>query len=185
LYAVQAPRYQPTESKWRDCHQYRGDQLPAATKLWLLDSGSLTQRLITASNNTFSVQVLFQQWQRPRLSERQLLNMGHRELAIVREVALLCGGESWVFARSVIPASSVMGPLNHLRKLSSSPLGEMLFRDPSMRRAPFQLASVAGDSGQIPKVLQQSQPLWGRRSRFELQGKALMVSELFLPSFRP
>jgi len=185
LYAVQAPRYQPTESKWRHYRHYRRDQLPAAISQWLLDSGSLTRRLIAASNNTFSVQVLSQQWQRPRLSERLLLDMGPRDIAIVREVALRCSGVPWVFARSVIPAASLTGPLNHLRKLSSSPLGEMLFRDPGMRRTPFQLASVAGDSAQIPAPLQQQQALWGRRSRFELQGKALMVSELFLPSFRP
>jgi chorismate--pyruvate lyase len=159
--------------------------LPAASKLWLLDSGSLTQRLIAASNNHFRVQLLSQQWQRPRLSERRLLDMGHRDMAIVREVALLCGGLPWVFARSVIPHASLAGPLNHLRTLSSSPLGAMLFRDPSMRRTPFQLTEIAGDSDQIPAALQQPQKLWGRRSRFELQGKALMVSELFLPSFCP
>jgi chorismate--pyruvate lyase len=185
LYAVQAPRYQPTESKWRDYHHLRSDQLPAATKAWLLDSGSLTARLISASNNSFRVQVLAQQWQRPRLSERRLLKMSHRDIAIVREVALLCGGVPWVFARSVIPAASLTGSLNHLRKLSGSPLGAMLFSDPSMRRAAFQLAKIAGDSEQIPTTLRQSEALWGRRSRFELQGKALMVSELFLPTFCP
>ncbi len=108
-----------------------------------------------------------------------------REQAIIREVALLCNGEPWVFARSVIPASSLTGHLRQLRGLKNSSLGEMLFRDPTMYRHPFQVAAIDGQSQQIPKFLRQPLALWGRRSRFELRDKPIMVSEIFLPTFRP
>ena len=48
-----------------------------------------------------------------------------------------------------------------------------------------ELAHLPGNSDYIPAALHQSQPAWGRRSRFEIEGKALMVSEVFLESFTP
>lgn len=184
MYAVQAPRYHPKESNWQDYHHFTANQLPSVISTWLLDSGSLTQRLIKASNNQFRVQVISQEWQQAHFSERHLLGMAMRELAIIREVVLLCDAEPWVFARSVIPASSLTGHLRQLRRLKDSSLGEMLFRAPAMFRHPFQIAAIDGQSHQIPKFLRQTQALWGRRSRFELGDKPLMVSEIFLPAFR-
>jgi chorismate--pyruvate lyase len=185
LTVLQTNRYHPAEANWQDFHRYTARELPSQIRPWLLDSGSLTQRLIKSSSDHFAVQVLKQEWQRPRLSEVQLLNMQPREMAIIREVALLCHGQPWVFARSVIPATSLHGHLRRLRKLNNSSLGALLFSAPSMHRAPFQLAKLNGFNHQLPQSLQQNADLWGRRSRFELSGKAIMVSELFLQAFKP
>lgn len=191
LYAVESSEYQPDEPIWRDYRCYKGTQsrmeiaLPACAREWLLDPGSLTQRLIKASQGHFEVQVLSQCWGRPQVCETALLEMRSREAAIIRQVALLCRGQPWVFARSVIPASSVSGRLRRLRIFDNSSLGEMLFTDKTMRRHPFELAVFAGDSPYIPSQLHQQQAMWGRRCRFELTGKPLMVSEIFLRHFRP
>lgn len=185
MYAVRHYRYQPDEPVWRDLRCHTRNQLPASVRPWLLDTGSLTARLVKASGGDFRVQVLSQRWQRPRLSERLLLGLGDRELALVREVALLCRGEPWVFARSVMPASSLQGRLRHLRKLRDSALGALLFRDPGMKRAPYELARIDGASTAIPAELRTPRSLWGRRSCFYLSGLPLMVSEIFLPAFRP
>lgn len=172
------------EVNWRDYHRFTAAQLNYAVRSWLLDTGSLTKRLIKTSNGHFSVTVLQQQWQSPRPSEIALLSMAHRERAIIREVILSCYGQPWVFARSVIPASSLRGSLRRLRKLDNRPLGALLFNDPSMYRHPFQLASITANSPQIPHSLHNEGTLWGRRSRFELAGKPIMVSEIFLPQCR-
>jgi chorismate--pyruvate lyase len=185
LYAVQPSGYHPGEVNWQDYQLLSASQLPQAIRPWLLDRGSLTQRLIDASSGDFKVQLVSQQWQQPRRSEGQLLGMKHRQQAIVREVVLLCNNQPWVFARSVIPVSAISGRLRRLRKFNDSSLGALLFSDPSMRRQPFQIAAIAGDSEQLPERLQSIQLLWGRRCRFELAGKAIMVSEVFLPTFRP
>ncbi len=184
LYAVQPPRYHPHESEWKDYQHYTSGQLPYSVRPWLLDKGSLTQRLIKASQGQFKVKVLSQQWQQPRRSEAVLLGMRAREIAIIREVVLLCAGQPWVFARSVMPASSLTGRLRQLRRFNDRSLGEMLFRDPSMRRQPFQIAVIDGHSKQLPEQLRQDQPLWSRRCRFELADKPIMVSEVFLHNFR-
>ena len=198
MYAVQPSGYHPGESNWQDFrhyhniqnheiqhHHYTGTGLPTRAREWLLDPGSLTKRLVKASQGHFEVRVLQQRWGQPRLSEARLLGMNNREAAIIREVALMCAGEPWVFARSIIPASSLTGRLRRLRKFNNSSLGEMLFQDKSMQRHPFQLAAIDGNSEQIPKQLREPHTLWGRRCRFELAHKPLMVSEIFLKQFRP
>jgi len=137
------------------------------------------------SNGNFKVKVLSQQWESPRQSESRLLNMRNREKAIIREVALLCYDTPWVFARSVMPASSLTGYLRQLRHFDNSSLGAMLFKDPSMQRHPFELVKIDGDSLCLPDELKQSSSIWARRCRFELAGKPLMVSEMFLEQFMP
>ena len=131
------------------------------------------------------MQRLFQGWEVPLHSERRLLSIPPRQQALVREVALLLDDATQVFARSVFPISSLTGSLTHLRRLQNTSLGAILFRRPGMRRSPFELAHIPGNSDYLPQSLQQDCPAWGRRSRFEIEGKSLLVSEVFLESFRP
>jgi chorismate--pyruvate lyase len=133
----------------------------------------------------FSVQRLYQGWEVPLPSERVLLELPARQLALVREVALRLNGEAVVFARSVFPISSLTGSLAHLRRLQNKSLGAILFKHPGMHRHPFELALIAGNCHYLPEHLQQAEPVWGRRSRFEIAGKRLMVSEVFLETFTP
>ena len=104
---------------------------------------------------------------------------------MVREVALLLGGTPVVFARSVLPISSLTGSLAHLRRLQNRPLGAILFSHPGMHRSPFELARIPGNSSYLPDYLRQAGPAWGRRSRFEIDDKGIMVSEVFLDTFSP
>jgi chorismate--pyruvate lyase len=131
------------------------------------------------------VQRLFQGWQVPLPSERRLLGLPSRQQALVREVALSLADRPVVFARSVFPISSLTGNLTHLRRLQNRSLGAILFRHPSMQRSPFEISLMAGDSGYLPAQLQQAEPAWARRSRFDIRGKSLMVSEVFLRDFSP
>ena len=172
-----------TEPCWRQEARFTASDLPRDTRNWLLDDGSLTERL--ASLGTFRVQRLWQGWQVPLPSEQQLLGQSMRRLALVREVMLLVDEAAVVFARSVFPASSLTGSLTHLRRLRNSSLGAILFAHPGMHRSPFELARVDGSCDYLPAHLHQADPAWGRRSRFEIEGKRLMVSEVFLQGFRP
>jgi chorismate--pyruvate lyase len=72
-----------------------------------------------------------------------------------------------------------------LRYLRNKSLGAILFSHPGMHRSPFELALLPGSSDYLPKQLQQSTPAWGRRSRFRIGRKNLMVSEVFLEGFSP
>ena len=147
--------------------------IPAAWKHWLLDKGSLTQRLKSAYPGAFEVKVLHHDWGRPTADERHFLAMQERETASIREVILVCNGEPRVFARSILPATSLEGKNRQLLQLKNRSLGSFLFAQPDLERGPIQLTRVHDDTDLL---------IWGRRSRFILDNKPLAVCEFFLPS---
>ena len=170
---------------WRDLKSFNSQELPHRVRIWLLDEGSLTERLIRASNGNFEVQRLSQGWQLPTLSERSLLDIPARQWALVREVVLRCHGQAWVYARSVIPVATLSGSLRHLRWLQNQSLGALIFQNPQLRRSGFQLSRLPANSEYIHPSLRQQEPAWARRSRFTIAGKSLSVSEVFLQQFQP
>lgn len=167
--------------QWRRQEQFPSALL-APVRGWLLDDGSLTQRLLD-TGRSFSLRRLAQQWARPALDERQLLGMAPRDRALIRQVVLKLDNLPMVYARSVFPVTSLQGPLLRLRRLANQSLGTFLFAQAGMRRSPFELALLPGDSAYLPRELWQAQPVWARRSCFMVQGKALLVSEVFLERF--
>lgn len=108
--------------------------------------------------------------------------MRYRGQALIRQVLLRCDGQPLVYARTIIPLSSLRGALRGLALLGNRPLGAVLFADRQMKRKPMQITSMdsshlcyqwTGHKGQ--------RKIWGRRSIFVLRGKELLVSEFFLP----
>ncbi|MDC3248623.1 chorismate lyase [Porticoccaceae bacterium] len=175
-----------SEPLWRQMASVSDYRVPAQLRPWLSDTGSLTQRLMDACDNRLKVQVLRQNLGVPRLSERRALKLPQRRLALIREVLLLGGGTAWVYARSIIPLSTLTGRLRSLRQLDNRPLGALLFSEPSMCREPVEVACFNSPTSQMPAVLAAYQPpMWARRSVFRLDHKPLLVSEIFLPSFSP
>lgn len=185
MYVRDHLRYYQKEPLWLLAKQCIHAKLDSNLQRCLLDEGSLTSRLIQASAGNFEIRCLRQTWQLPLPSERRLLNIKTRQLAVIREVVLACHGMPWVFARSIFPASTLSGPLRKLHNLKNSSLGSLLFNTPSMTRSPFQLAKITGESNYLPSGLRHSEPVWGRRSKFMLYDKPLIVSEVFLPEFKP
>lgn len=174
------------EPAWRQLLSDSDRSVPKHWRDWLLDTGSLTQRLMQASAGELSVQVLNQSVQLPRLSEMRALSLPPRRLALIREVILFGKGQPWVYARSVIPLGTLTGRLRKLRHLDSRPLGALLFSDPSMSREPVEVACISSSNAQLPPALNEiTSALWGRRSVFRLDQKPLLVSEIFLPAFKP
>ena len=184
MYALGFDSGQPTDRRWRHCRYWSAADLPASVREWLLDEGSLTARLVAASSGEFAVRVIDQSWQRPLPDERRALGLREAGHALVREVALICHGAPWVFARSVLPAATLTGELRHLRRFGSRSLGALLFAEPRLRREPFELARIGPADPLIPASLRGAKPAWGRRSVLRLQGKPLLIQEIFLPACR-
>lgn len=158
-------------------------QRPAPRLLhWLADTGSLTARLQHKSHGHFRVEILRQVIARPQLSEQRALGMKRSHVALIREVVLYGQDEPWVFARSVLPLSSLTGSLRHLRKQGTKPLGAFLFSHPYLKRSPISIAAIKPQSGYVPAALLNNK-LWARRSVFYLMDKPLLVSEVFLQAF--
>jgi chorismate--pyruvate lyase len=182
---TQQPNRPSRDPNWRPCHQFSSIALPPSRRSWLLDDGSLTARLVAQGGSTFRVLRLAQYWQVPLASERALLSVPERQLALIREVSLELAGKPVVYARSVFPVGSISGALRHLRQLQNRSLGSILFKHSGMRRSPFELALLPGNSAYLPANLHQPQAMWARRSRFDISHKPLLVSEVFLSDFYP
>ncbi len=156
---------------------------------WLKDQGSLTRALIDACDGCFSVDLMSQGWGGALASERRLLNMGAGETALLREVKLKCRKKVWVFARTLIPSSSLTGRARQLAHLGSKPLGAVLFADPTTRRRTVEIARIGPRHALFASAYshlkrphkQMSTELWGRRTLFVYAGKPILVNEIFLP----
>ena len=169
---------------WRPWRGSMRVRVPLAD--WIGDKGSLTRRLRERCGAQFGVRVVTQGWQRPQRSERRVLRLADGELAWVRIVVLSCGNTPWVVARTVMPRGTLTGRLKYLRRMGNKPLGAVLFSDKTMRREPFEFTVIAGRDALLEQAGAgcDSPGVYGRRAVFRLDGKALLVSEFFLPALR-
>ena len=137
---------------------------------WLRDQGSLTQRLVNLCGDRFSVRLLSQQWVRPTRDEARLLKIPARQIVLLRQVQLLCEQQVLVYARSVMPLSTLQGPTRRLKHLGSKPLGSYLFANPRLQRQQQQLLAVTGNNPLFVAALsgssQDCSEIWSRRSLF-------------------
>jgi chorismate--pyruvate lyase len=154
---------------------------------WLTDHGSLTAR-IRARCGDFRVQVLSQRLGPPHVDEAAMLGLRRGELAWVREVLLIADGRPVVFARSVLPRRNVRGAWNLFHGIGSRPLGAALFADPRIAREPLTAARIDCRDARYHRAIASAgiapvrAGLWARRSVFRLRGRALLVTEVFLPA---
>lgn len=157
----------------------------ATMQPWLLSAGSLTKRLQQHSLQ-FRVQAITQARQPTRSSEASVLALAARQSALSRDVLLHCDENAVVFAHSVLPVNAMAGGWRQLPRLGNRSLGSTLFADPRTCRTRLQYKKLyAGHH--LYKRVRASQPavkgpLWARRSVFRLQGRAILVTEVFLPA---
>ena len=167
-----------TPPRWYPSSQRFWGDLPSDLADWLLNHGSLTQRLRCACAGRFRVRVLRQGWSRPARDEARILGSRLDAWAWTREVQLLCDEQPWVFARSVAARSALEGSGLALDQLGSRSLGELLFSDRAFQRGELQVTRYP--AGWLP-VAVRSEQLWARRSCFRRGELAVLVAEVFLP----
>jgi chorismate--pyruvate lyase len=157
--------------------------LPEHLQSWLLDPHSLTARLKTHCHQ-FRVELLGQTIEYCQAHEA-VVAIPVGEKVLVREVLLYCDDKPQVFARSLLPMSSLTGTEQVLANLGTQSLGQVLFNNPSLERKTIEVATfdLSSSVGQLVGHLQltMTDTLWGRRSIFMLENKPLMVAEVFLP----
>jgi len=168
-------------------HWYHQRQLftcpiPAEIRSWLFDPSSLTARLIRMCSGEFRVELLSQRIEKPALDEINALNLTYGDSALVREVRLYCKNKPVVYARTVIPLSTLTGAQRSYGNLGNRPLGAMLFADKTMTRDEVMVARLFPESALYVKTGVNGESIWGRRSVFHVGGKPLLVSEYYLPT---
>lgn len=163
-------------------HPFRA---PRALRGWLSDRGSLTRRL-KARHADFHVRPVARGLASPFRDEAQALHLAPEILAYVRDVLLLGDGQVRVYAHSVLPRLGLRGAWNGITRLGSRPLGEALFSDPRIRRLGLTMRRLDARHP-LFRAAQRQAPfaerhLWARRSIFCLNGRPLLVTEVFLPA---
>ncbi len=155
--------------------------LPSASLTdWLLNTGSLTERLQSRCRQ-FSVELLGQQSAQAEPEELRRLGMSQQQV-VIREVILRGDQQPWVYARSVLPQSLCQADQQGFGQLGKQPLGKILFNDERFQRQPFELGVLTGPSRLHQYLnLSEDKGLWGRRSVFTFEGQRLSVAEVFLP----
>jgi chorismate--pyruvate lyase len=161
------------------------NKISPSLRSWLFDPSSTTSRFRKISNNLV-VKVLEQGWLMPTENERLFLKLLPRQLAFIREVEIYCDDIPCMTARTVIPRSSLIGKNRHLLfELDDRPLGELLFRDPTLKRSEFEFSLLKSGQKEYESIakffIQNNVKIWARRSQFFLSGKPLLLTEIFLP----
>lgn len=160
-------------------------QAPRALRDWLSDRGSLTRRLQSRYAD-FRVVPVARGFAAPFPDEIRSLGLRRKVHAYVRDVLLLGGGKTRVFAHSVLPRAALRGRWNDIARLGAKPLGEALFRDRGIRRLALTMRRVDARHPLYRAAHRHAgvsaRQLWARRSVFCLDGRALLVTEVFLPA---
>ncbi|MFC4700685.1 chorismate--pyruvate lyase family protein [Glaciecola siphonariae] len=157
--------------------------LPANMKDWLLDTGSLTERL-QGLCTSFNVELLGQSVLPLSAAEKSILSRAchHAEQQTwqIREVILFGDGVPWVFARSALPDAMCQ---SSLANIGTQPLGQRIFNDPQFVRSDFEIGQLEEHplSHRSFAASTSHQQRWARRSVFSSGDDTVLVAEAFLP----
>ncbi len=151
---------------WRTADDDSLGSVPAWMRSWIIETGSLTQRLKTCCPGAFSLEVIGEREVAMGADDARVMGLETGAAARVREVSLCCGGEPRIRAKSVLPRTTLDGPARSLDGIGTRPLGDALFTLAGVERGPIEVAHTADG--------------WARRSVFRIDGAPLLVGEWFL-----
>ena len=169
-----------SKQRWYRRNQLFNHSINPVLLPWLFDASSLTARMVALCGKRFSVRLISQQWQMLDAEEASAMALNNVHSALVRQVLLCCDDQPLIYARTVIPVTTLRGARRRYGNMGSRPLGAMLFADRTMQREEVRVAELSAthEANQYNKT---DEAVWGRRSVFRVSGKPLLVSEYFLP----
>jgi chorismate--pyruvate lyase len=178
----------PAAAPWRarDAHDAFPD---GAFGDLLAFDGSLTARLDALCGGRFELALLAQ----GELAAEDVDTLMPYESpallpALCREVLMSAAGEPVVFARTLVPRST-LARQDWLADLGGSSLGHALFVREDVTRSAFEFACLGTGSpvhrrltALVPAMGALRGPLWVRHSCFAIDGAPVVVMESFLPA---
>ena len=136
-------------------------------KSWLLEEGPITKRI--KSNKEFKLKLIQDEVSAVDESEKQFINYNSTNIR-VREVLLFGDEIPMVFARTIIPISTIEEGLADLGTLGNKPLGDILFEKDVFLKEDVLYASF----------MNEDKLFWGRKRKYSVKGYPFSVMEVFL-----
>ena len=158
-------------------------QPPAALQPWLYAKGSITQMARQRCADV-SLDLLHNDWSSISQAERQYYSMREHR-AFLREINMICDGDIWWYARTLIPQVTYDARLVAFDALDDIPIGTILFSDPEIKRLDLQVSDLNQEhpirqwaGAALPYYVNRC---WIRYSLYHIQGLPLYMHEVFLP----
>lgn len=179
-----APEPGPLRSlSWTEAARLAVGARPARLWTWLVDEGSLTQRLKARAGDGFALQVIGEGAETLRRADAQRMGVAWPQDALIREVRLDVDGRGAIHAVTVIPRST-LDAHPELGALGERPLGEALFGADDARREPFEVACLGPDHALAERAIaalgEPRARIWARRSVVRLGADPLLIHECFV-----
>jgi chorismate--pyruvate lyase len=135
---------------------------------WLLESGPITNRIKLSQE--FELELLNDEIDEISKEEELFLNSVSKTFR-VRRVILLGNKTPVVYAKSVIPTSTIENGLSSLGKIGNAPLGDILFTPGVFTKLDMVYASFLSKEKNV---------YWGRKIKYSVNSEPISVMEIFL-----
>jgi chorismate--pyruvate lyase len=143
-------------------------KVDASILSWLSESGPITNRIKLSQE--FELELLNDEIDEISKEEELFLN-SVSETFRVRRVILLGNNTPVVYAKSVIPSSTIENGLSSLGKIGNAPLGDILFTPGVFTKLEMVCASFLSKEKNI---------YWGRKIKYSVNSEPISVMEIFL-----
>lgn len=143
-------------------------KVDASILSWLSESGPITNRIKLSQK--FELELLNDEIDEISKEEELFLN-SFSETFRVRRVILLGNNTPVVYAKSVIPSSTIENGLSSLGKIGNAPLGDILFTPGVFTKLEMVCASFLSKEKNV---------YWGRKIKYSVNSEPISVMEVFL-----
>ena len=143
-------------------------KVDASILSWLSESGPITNRIKLSQE--FELELLNDEIDEISKEEELFLN-SVSETFRVRRVILLGNNTPVVYAKSVIPSSTIENGLSSLGKIGNAPLGDILFTPDVFTKLEMVCASFLSKEKNV---------YWGRKIKYSVNSEPISVMEVFL-----
>ncbi len=143
-------------------------KVDASILSWLSESGPITNRIKLSQE--FELELLNDEIDEISKEEELFLN-SVSETFRVRRVILLGNNTPVVYAKSVIPSSTIENGLSSLGKIGNAPLGDILFTPGVFTKLEMVCASFLSKEKNV---------YWGRKIKYSVNSEPISVMEVFL-----
>ena len=143
-------------------------KVDASILSWLSESGPITNRIKLSQE--FELELLNDDIDEISKEEELFLN-SVSETFRVRRVILLGNNTPVVYAKSVIPSSTIENGLSSLGKIGNAPLGDILFTPGVFTKLEMVCASFLSKEKNV---------YWGRKIKYSVNSEPISVMEVFL-----